>query len=152
MANHDNEYSAKMKSRLSSVIKICSTNSNTASDWTRLPTAVELTPQWQTLDSENTGRDNNTGLMFRDKIADKAKWVINFPQGMNNTDVAIILGIVKSGSYWIKAPDSLTGTYATKNVYTSVCEPEILEVTELNNNDEPSVWTYKAFTMDVIEM
>ena len=145
-------YSTETEGRLSSVIKICATNSNTSSDWIQLPTATELTPQWQTLDSENTGRDNNTGKMFRDKVADKAKWVIEFPQGLTNADVATILSIVNAGDYWIKAPDSLSGTYATKNVYTSSCEPEIQRITELNSSGEPTKWIYKEFSMDVIEM
>lgn len=142
-------YSTETQARLSSVIKIGSTSSSIT---TQLPTATELTPQWQTLDSENTGRDNNTGKMFRDKVADKGKWVITFPQGLTNADVSTILQIVKAGDYWIKIPDALTGTYAQKNVYTSSCEPEIQRITELNSSGEPTKWIYKEFSMDVIEM
>lgn len=131
------------------VIKIGKTSSTIT---TKLPTPTTLTPQWQSLDSENTGRDNNIGSMFRDKITDKRKWNVELPSGMTNTEVAEILDIISASDYWIKTIDSLSGTYKSFNVYTSSCEPEVELITELDSNDEPIAWKYKAIKFDVIEM
>lgn len=133
-----------------SYTKVIQISSN-GSSWQDMPTPVELKPIWETLDSENTGRDNNTGKMFRDKVADKGKWEIDFPAGLSNTQVSTMLQIMKAGSYYVKIPDSLTGMYKQFQVYTSSCEPEIERITELTNN-VPNKWVYKAFSIHIIEM
>lgn len=50
-----------------------------------LPVATQLKASWETLDSSSTGRNNSTGAMFRDKVADKGKWELTLPTGMTNT-------------------------------------------------------------------
>lgn len=62
---------------------LISTTSN--GPWFAVPAPIEFKPNWETLDSATTGRDNNTGLMFRDKVADKRKWECTLPDNLTNT-------------------------------------------------------------------
>lgn len=141
-----------------------STNKTT---WYALPAAAKLKASWETLDASTTGRDNNTGKMFRDKVADKAKWEIDIPFGMTNssvktankvlTGVPALLSLVKDNSFYIMAPDTLTGTCTVKNVYCSKCEPEIHKIltwtaATTNSPATPATWDYNAFSIHIIEI
>ena len=42
--------------------------------WYELPVPVVMTPTVNALDSSKSGRDNNTGAMFRDKIPCSARY------------------------------------------------------------------------------
>ena len=106
---------------------------------------IKLTPGWNALDSAKTGRDNSTGTMFRDKVADKRKWQIELPYGLNQTQVAKILKIVKSAQYTLYAPDPINGVSAPFTVYTTSCEPTIALMTSA------SAWIYDAFSFNAIE-
>ena len=104
-----------------------------------------ITPSWNALDSSKTGRNNSTGDMFRDKVADKRKWTIELPYGLNQTQVKNILDIIKSAHYTLTVPDVLSGTNTSFTVYTSSCEPKIALMTSASS------WIYEAFSFSAIQ-
>ncbi len=104
-----------------------------------------IKPSDNSLDSEKSGRDNSTGTMFRDKIAEKLKYTVDMPSGMNNTTVAAILSIILAPSFAAQVPNPKTGTFVTKDFYCSGCEPEIDLITD-------NGWTYKSWSFNMTEM
>lgn len=114
--------------------------------WLQLPTPVTMKPAINALDSSKTGRDNNTGAMFRDKIAEKLKYNIEFPFGLNNTQVAEILDVLLAGSFVAYIPDPKTGAFVEKSFYCSSAEPEI------NQIYSETFWDYKGFSVSATEM
>lgn len=106
---------------------------------------IKITPGWNALDSAKSGRDNSTGTMFRDKVADKRKWTIELPYGLNQTQVKNILAIIKSPQYTLTIPDAVSGTNTSFTVYTSSCEPQIALMTS------ESAWIYEEFSFNAIE-
>ncbi|MBP3328317.1 MAG: hypothetical protein J6L91_05365 [Clostridia bacterium] len=117
-----------------------------ASSWYVLPTPVTLKPAVNALDNSKSGRDNNTGKMFRDKIAEKLKYTVEVPHGLNNTQVAAILDIILEGSFNAYGPDPKTGRFQTKTFYCSSAEPEINQVYSLTS------WDYKSWSFSLTEM
>ena len=117
-----------------------------ASSWTVLPAPATLKPAVNALDNSKSGRDNNTGKMFRDKIAEKLKYTVEMPHGMSNTEVAQILDIILEGSFQAYGPDPKTGRFATKTFYCSSAEPEINQVYSLTS------WDYKSWSFSATEM
>ena len=108
-------------------------------------TPMSITPSWNALDSSKTGRDNSTGDMFRDKITDKMKWTIELPYGLDQSQVASILSIIKTAQYSLTIPDPLTGTNISHNVYTTSCEPKIAKMTSASS------WIYESFSFNAIQ-
>ena len=45
----------------------------------KAPTPITIRPAVNALDNSKSGRDNNTGMMFRDKIAEKRKYTVEVP-------------------------------------------------------------------------
>ncbi|MBR2732145.1 MAG: hypothetical protein IKD72_09210 [Clostridia bacterium] len=116
------------------------------------PAASGLTVSWQTLDSQKSGRDNNIGAMFRDKVADKLPVEISVPYGLTSADFVSIHHIIREGYFWCKLPDPTTGTYHPIKVYCAGCKPPIAKITEFNSSGEPSAWIYDAFELSFVEM
>jgi hypothetical protein len=116
------------------------------SSWYELPVPVVMTPTVNALDSSKSGRDNNTGAMFRDKVAEKQSYSITFPHGLNNTEVSKIVQIVMDDQFDIYAPDPKSGAYSTKSFYASAVTPEIFLIVD------ESLWYYKEFTIEAVEM
>lgn len=114
--------------------------------WYELPVPVVMTPTVNALDSSKSGRDNNTGAMFRDKIAEKQSYSITFPYGLSNTVVARIIQIVMDSEYEIYAPDPKSGAYSTKSFYSSAVTPDIHHI--VNEN----LWYYNEFSIEAVEM
>lgn len=114
--------------------------------WLSLPVPVSLQPSINALDSSKSGRDNNTGAMFRDKIAEKLKYSIEFPSGLNNTEVAEILDVLLEGSFVAWLPNPKTGAYSEKSFYCSAAEPAISRIFS------ESYWIYNSFTVSATEM
>jgi hypothetical protein len=119
---------------------------NSSSSWVTLPAPATLKPSVNALDNSKSGRDNNTGKMFRDKIAEKLKYTVEMPHGMTNTEVAAILAIILEGSFEAYGPDPKTGTFKTKTFYCSSAEPEINQVYSLTS------WDYKSWSFSATEM
>lgn len=114
------------------------------SEITLKPDAIK--PSDNALDSEKSGRDNSSGTMFRDKIAEKLKYTVEMPSGMTNTEVSAILAIILAPQFSATVPNIRTGSFdSTKNFYCSGCEPEIELITS-------SGWTYKAWSFSMTEM
>ena len=92
-----------------------------ATTWYTLPTPITLKPSINALDSQKTGRDNNTGKMFRDKIAEKLKYTVEVPEGLTNTQVRDILAILLEQQFSAYIPNPKTGT-VTDDPATAVKE------------------------------
>lgn len=118
----------------------------TSTAWYDLPVPVEMSPSVNALDSSKSGRDNNTGAMFRDKIAEKQSYSITFPYGIDNKVMAEILQIVMEGEFDIYAPDPKTGTYSSKSFYTSSAAPQISQIIS------ETLWIYEEFSIEAVEM
>lgn len=129
-------------------IKIGKTSSLTLT----LPTPDEMTVSFQTLDSSKSGRNNNTGLMFRDKIAEKLTIKVTLPYGIDNTTMKNILEIIRQTSFYCMVLSPVTGTAVTKNVYCASAEPAIAEITEFNSSGTPTKWIYESCELSFVEM
>lgn len=116
------------------------------SDWLELPVPVAMAPAVNSLDSSKSGRDNNTGAMFRDKITEKQSYTITFPFGLNNTQVSDILQIVMESEFELYCPDPKTGVYSSKTFYTSAVTPEIYRI------ESETLWYYHEFSLEAVEM
>ncbi len=114
--------------------------------WLTLPTPVTMKPTINALDSSKTGRDNNTGKMFRDKIAEKLKYSVEFPHGLDNVLVANILDVILEGSFIAWIPNPRTGTFSEKSFYCSAVDPEI---NQIYSEDK---WDYRSFAISATEM
>ena len=116
------------------------------SSWYALPVPVVMTPTVNALDSSKSGRDNNTGAMFRDKIAEKQSYSIIFPYGLDNTVVAKIIQIVMDSEFDVYAPDPKSGAYSSKSFYASAVSPEIHHIVS------EDLWYYNEFSVEAVEM
>lgn len=115
-------------------------------EWLELPAPVIMTPAVNALDSSKSGRDNNSGEMFRDKIAEKQSYVISFPYGLDNITVANILQIVLESEFELYCPNPKTGKYSTKTFYSSTVTPDIDHI------ESEELWYYKEFSLEAVEM
>lgn len=125
------------------VSKIKKTSDTT---WLELPVPVSMSPVVNALDSSKSGRDNNMGDMFRDKIAEKQEYSMTFPAKLNNIQVAKILAIVLEESFDCWVPNPKTGAYETKSFYCASCAPPIQRIFS------EQYWEYGEFTIDITEM
>lgn len=117
----------------------------TKGEWYTLPTPLSVKPCENILDSENSGRDNSTGLMFRDVVSRKSKYTFTMPAGMTNEVGARVISIILGESFKCYVPDIFTGEWKTKTFYNASCAPEIEKIT-------PQGWTYKEWTFTATEM
>ena len=78
----------------------------------------ELTPSRNDLDADGSGRDVQTGLMHRTRIAQKQKWDVKM--GKLNEDVHKQL-LADINPSWFEATtiDPFTGAQATRTYYVS---------------------------------
>lgn len=82
------------------------------------PYIEELTPSRNDLDADGSGRDVQTGEMFRTRIAVKQKWdvkMLRLPQKIHKQLLADINPVFFS----VTVLDPKTAQQATKTVYTS---------------------------------
>lgn len=117
-----------------------------SSSWLNLPTPITMKPALNALDNSKSGRDNNKGNMFRDKIAEKLKYSVEMPDGLNNTQVAQISQILMETQFTAFVPDVKSGTFKEKNFYCSSVEPEIEQIYS------STYWTYKSWSFSAVEM
>jgi len=125
-------------------------STSSSGSWTTLPTPTELNVTVQTLDSAKSGRDNNTGAMFRDKITEKLTVKMTLPYGINNTNMASYLSIIKSDSFYVQIIDPRTGTYRAINVYCATIDTPIAKIE--TDDGVPSSWIYDAISLSFVEM
>lgn len=82
------------------------------------PYIEELTPSRNDLDAEGSGRDVQTGLMYRTRIGTKQKWevkMLRLTEAIHKQLIADINPVF----YQATVIDPTTGQQATKTVYTS---------------------------------
>ena len=78
----------------------------------------ELTPSRNDLDADGSGRDVQTGLMYRTRIATKQKWevkLLRLPQVTHRQ----LLGDIAGAYYEATVLDPTTGQRNTRTFYTS---------------------------------
>ena len=116
------------------------------SSWKTLPTPMSLKPSTNIIDSDKSGRDNNTGKMFRDIITSKNKYTATLPSGITNTQYIALADIILSDSFDCWLPNPMTGKFDAKTFYCATLEPEIEQIFSEN------LWTYKEFSFNLTEM
>lgn len=125
------------------VMKIKKTGTTT---WTALPVPMSLKPSTNVLDSDKSGRDNNTGKMFRDIITSKNKYTATLPGGITNTQFAALADIILSDSFDCWLPNPMTGKFGTKTFYCATLEAEIERIYS------ESLWVYQEISFNLTEM
>lgn len=125
------------------VMKIKKTGTST---WKTLPTPMSLKTGINIIDSSKSGRDNNTGTMFRDIVTGKNKYTATMPSGLNNTQYAEIADIILADSFDCWLPNPKTGTFGTKTFYCSTLEADIERIYS------ETLWTYKEVSVNLTEM
>ena len=114
--------------------------------WYELPTPITIQPAVNALDNSKSGRDNNTGMMFRDKIAEKRKYTVEVPAGMTNTQMAALYEILLGNYFVAWGPDPTTGTFTEHNYYCAAIEPKINQIYSLTS------WDYESWSFNATEM
>lgn len=79
---------------------------------------AELTPSLNDLDADGSGRDVQTGLMYRTRIGTKQKWDVKMLR-LSETLHKQLLTDISPVFYTATILDPTTGATATKTVYTS---------------------------------
>lgn len=110
-----------------------------------LPAPTVLQPGLQDLDSEDgTGR-NQTGTMFRDRIAVKrtvhCEWGV-----LSRQEMASLLQAMSSPSFSLIYPDPQTGSLETITAYVGNRVPAICAV--ISDTD----WMWTGLSVDFVEM
>ena len=78
----------------------------------------ELTPSRNDLDAEGSGRDIQTGLMYRTRIATKQKWEVKLGR-LSQAMLQQLLSDISPAFYSATVVDPTTGAQVTKTFYTS---------------------------------
>ncbi len=112
---------------------------------TDLPAPIVLQPGIQDLDSaDGTGR-NQSGTMFRDRVAVKrtvhCEWGI-----LSRTEMAEILSAISDISFSLTYPDPQTGNLETITAYVGDRTPAMCTV--MSDTD----WTWTGLSLDFVEM
>ena len=109
---------------------------------------LSITPGANSLDSSKSGRDNNSGDMFRDMITNKLEYTVKMPADMSNTEVSDILAIILAPQFIAEVPDIKTGSYtnSSKAFYCASCKPEIKQIISRSS------WIYNEWSFEMTEM
>ena len=110
-----------------------------------LPAPIVLQPGIQDLDSaDGTGR-NQSGTMFRDRIAVKrtvhCEWGV-----LTRTEMAALLEAMSPPSFSLTYPDPQTGSLKTITAYVGDRVPAMC--TAISDTD----WTWTGLSVDFVEM
>lgn len=117
-----------------------------------LPVPMEIKGGSQTLDSANSGRDNNTGIMYRDIVReDVATYECTLPAGIDNVAMAQILDIIMGDRFEMYIPDVRKGYFTTRTFYNVSAEPEIERV-KVVGGPRVAQWEYKEYTFKAVEI
>ena len=79
---------------------------------------AELTPSLNDLDADGSGRDVQTGLMYRTRITSKMKVTVKFFQ-LQQATMQQLLSDIAQPFYSATVVDPATGAQTTKTFYTS---------------------------------
>lgn len=78
---------------------------------------LELKPSVNGLNADGSGRDIQTGEMFRTKIGDKLKFDVSMNR-LNESKMAVLAAALKETFYNATILDPSTGAVVTKSFYT----------------------------------
>ena len=81
--------------------------------------AEEIKAELNALDAEGSGRDVQTGQMFRTHIADKVKLEVSMLRLPTSVMIALTADLMSNPYYTATFLDPKTGAQATKTFYTS---------------------------------
>lgn len=101
----------------------------------------------QMISSAESGRDNNTGTMHIDKVADKRKFNLTYNNVWRETIVPII-NLVSHPFFQIKCKDDLTGETYTGTFYAGDRSAQVYS--NVLGHDHNKV-LYSSFTVNLIE-
>lgn len=112
---------------------------------TDLPAPTVLQPGIQDLDSEDgTGR-NQTGTMFRDRVAVKrtvhCEWGI-----LSKTEMAALLSAMSPASFKLRYPDPQEGDFKEVTAYVGNRVPAMCSV--ISDTD----WMWTGLSVDFVEL
>lgn len=82
------------------------------------PCIVKLTVTRNDLDADGSGRDVQSGLMYRTRIAQKAKLDVELGN-MKDSDFLMLLSDIDPTFFNVRYLDPLTNTRQTKTFYTA---------------------------------
>ena len=136
-------------------IAVLKVRAGTSGNWTALATPVDMTVSFQALDSAKSGRDNNTGAMFRDLVTKKLTAKIKIPYGVSNTELKNVLDVISGGSFYCYIFDPLTGSWhGDKRFYCSSVEPPIAKVSTgiVSGSETVTGWIYDEFELSFVQM
>ena len=105
-------------------ITVTKIRAKSTDNWTALPVPMSVTGGSQTIDSADSGRDNNTGLMYRDIVRNDVSTVsCTLPAGLTNIQMKDVLNIILGKSFQMYLPDVRKGFFATRTFYVASAEP-----------------------------
>lgn len=114
-------------------------------DYTRYLTEDGLKPSRNDLDSEESGRDLITGLMYRTRIGTKKKWTVTFDR-LSSAILAQLLNDMDAPFVQITMLDTKTQRHTAKYYYTSAINEGIQRYIK---SDDTVV--YDGVTFDITE-
>ena len=79
---------------------------------------LELKPSGNSLDADGSGRDTQTGEMFRTKIGDKLKFDVSMDR-LYEGEMATLSAVLNQTYYEASILNPATGTILTKRFYTA---------------------------------
>lgn len=82
------------------------------------PYILELTPSRNDLDADGSGRDVQTGLMYRTRIATKQKWDVKLTR-LSEAVHRQLIADISPVFFGVTVLDPVTGAQSTVTVYTS---------------------------------
>ena len=82
------------------------------------PYIEELTPSRNDLDADGSGRDVQTGLMYRTRVATKQKWEVKMLR-LQQPVMQQLLSDISPTYFSATVLDPATGAQVTKSFYTS---------------------------------
>lgn len=131
-------------------ITVSKIRKNAGASWLVLPTAMTIIPTRQVLDASTSGRDPNTGIMYRDIVrSDVATYSCTLPEGITNQEMAVILDIILGASFQMNIPNISSGAWETRTFYCATASPEIKTI--YSDTTQP-LWEYEEFTFEAIQI
>ena len=120
------------------------------SSWYTLRTPITMSFKSDVIDANTSGRDTNTGLMFRDIVREDVLTVqCTLPAGITNLEMVDILDIIQSHGFYAKIPDPRTGTFTTNRHF--YCATMDYQIDKILSETTQSLWVYKECSFDAIE-
>lgn len=111
--------------------------------YTPFPTPVEVAYTLSTMDASSSGR-NQSGLMFRDVIANKVKIQVKWGP-LSESQMSTILNLVDAPFFDLRYPDAKLGAKRIMTCYVGD------RSTPMYRQDSDSSWKWKDLSISFIE-